>query len=325
MSDRRLFQPDRWLGIEFRHLAALEAVAEEGAFNRAGARLGYTQSAISQQIAALERAVGQKLVERAGGSVPVVLTPAGELLLRHAETIGARLAAAHADLEAMERGDLGTVRLGAFPTLGARLLADILHAFGRRRPDVSVDLTELNDDRELLARLERGELDAVFAQLPLPAGAYDFLPLFGDDYVLVVAAGADRPGTGAVTMQELVTLRLIGLKTCRSSEPFLAHLRSRGLEVGFAHEAESVRTIEALVVAGFGSAVMPRLATDLISAEVDVLELRCLGLPTRLVAIAWQSDRITAGAVPELVETARDVCERTQPALLSLIPTEAVA
>src|SRR5205809_289204 len=80
---RLMFRPERWLGIELRHLAALEAVAEEASFNRGASRLGYTQSAISQQIAALERAVGQRLIERPGGPSRVALTPAGHLLLRH--------------------------------------------------------------------------------------------------------------------------------------------------------------------------------------------------------------------------------------------------
>jgi DNA-binding transcriptional LysR family regulator len=67
----RMLRPNGWTGVELRHFLALDAVASEASFNRAAARLGYTQSAISQQIAALERAVGQKLVERPGGAQPV--------------------------------------------------------------------------------------------------------------------------------------------------------------------------------------------------------------------------------------------------------------
>ncbi len=77
-------KPDAFLGIELRHLAALEAVATEGSFGRAALKLGYTQSAISQQIATLERLVGERLVERPGGPRPVTLTEAGAILLRHA-------------------------------------------------------------------------------------------------------------------------------------------------------------------------------------------------------------------------------------------------
>jgi molybdate transport repressor ModE-like protein len=84
-------EPDRWLGVELRHLAALQAIAEVGSFCRAARRLGYTQSAVSQQIATLERIVGERLLDRPGGPRPVSLTEAGELLLRHAAAIVARL------------------------------------------------------------------------------------------------------------------------------------------------------------------------------------------------------------------------------------------
>ena len=80
-------EPDRWLGVELRHLAALQAVAEEGSFGRAAIRLGYTQSAVSQQIATLERLVGERLVERPGGPRPISITEAGTVLLRHADEL----------------------------------------------------------------------------------------------------------------------------------------------------------------------------------------------------------------------------------------------
>src|SRR2546423_7882673 len=100
---------DQWLGVELRHLAALEAVAEEGSFGRAAQRLGYTQSAVSQQIAQLEKVVGAKLVERPGGPRAVSLTDAGRLLLRHADAIVARLAAAQADMRALQAGEAGSL------------------------------------------------------------------------------------------------------------------------------------------------------------------------------------------------------------------------
>src|SRR5262245_22870931 len=89
-----------WLGIELRHLAALLAVADEASFNRAADQLGYTQSAISQQIAALERIVGQRLVDRGTRGHRIKPTEAGRILLRHARSILGELSAAHADLEA---------------------------------------------------------------------------------------------------------------------------------------------------------------------------------------------------------------------------------
>src|SRR5687767_6833676 len=113
--DRR--SHDRWLGVELRHLAALQAIAEEGSFGRAAQRLGYTQSAVSQQLATLERIVGERLVERPGGPRPVSLTAAGELLVRHAEAIVARLEAAQADFEALAAGEAGALRVGTYQSV----------------------------------------------------------------------------------------------------------------------------------------------------------------------------------------------------------------
>src|SRR5512141_767282 len=101
-----------FLGVELRHLAALEAVARTRSFGAAARELGYTQSAVSQQIAQLERLVGQKLFDRPGGPRKVEPTEAGLLLLRHADAIVARLDAARADMAALGEGDVGTLRVG---------------------------------------------------------------------------------------------------------------------------------------------------------------------------------------------------------------------
>jgi molybdate transport repressor ModE-like protein len=92
---------ETWISVEVRHLSALLAVAEERSFRRAARRLGYTQSAISGQIAALERIVGARLVERSRGTAHVALTPAGDVLVRHAERVTAQLTEARAELKAV--------------------------------------------------------------------------------------------------------------------------------------------------------------------------------------------------------------------------------
>src|SRR6185437_7814693 len=98
---------DRWLGVELRHLAALEAFGRTRSFHWAARALGYTQSAVSQQIARLERNVGQRRVERPGGTRPVDLTAAGRLLLRNADAIVAQLDAARAEMAAFAEGAAG--------------------------------------------------------------------------------------------------------------------------------------------------------------------------------------------------------------------------
>ena len=116
-----------WSGIEMRHLVALDAVAREGSFRRAATRLGYVQSAISHQIAALEGLIGKRLIDRSRGTRPLALTPAGEILLAHADALIARVRAAQADLAALD-GE-GPRRSGSAPRPTC-WLASSLRSFG---------------------------------------------------------------------------------------------------------------------------------------------------------------------------------------------------
>src|SRR3546814_14545735 len=98
--------------LELRHLQALVAVADTGTFGKAAEQLGFTQSAVSQQIAALERAVGTPVFDRPGGPRPVRLTEAGEVLLEHARAVLTTLRGALADVDAMTSGTRGRLRVG---------------------------------------------------------------------------------------------------------------------------------------------------------------------------------------------------------------------
>jgi len=210
-------EPDRWLGVEIRHFAALQAVASEGSFGRAAQRLGYTQSAISQQIATLERLVGERLVERPGGPRPVSLTEAGHLLLRHAASIVARLEAAQADLNALRAGEAGTLRVGTFQSVGARVLPEVMRRFTEQWPLVEVMLEE-HDDEEIADALERGEIDTGFVLLPVGDAPLETVELLRDPYVLVVAAGSPF-ATEPPRLRELAGAPLVGFRSGRSMEP----------------------------------------------------------------------------------------------------------
>src|SRR5690348_5631184 len=175
-----IMQTDEWIGLELRHLLALKAVAEEGSFGRAARRLGYTQSAISQQIAVLERIVGQRLVDRPGGPRPISLTEAGELLLTHADAIAARLRAAQADLSALGAGDAGPLRIGTYQSVGARIIPTLLRRFRTEWPQIDVTLVESGDDRELLGLVESGEVDLSFVVYPIDSGPFQAVELMRD-------------------------------------------------------------------------------------------------------------------------------------------------
>jgi molybdate transport repressor ModE-like protein len=298
-------EPDRWLGVELRHLAALEAVSREGSFGRAATALGYTQSAVSQQIATLERIVGEKLIERPGGPKPVSLTEAGRLLLRHAEAIVARIAAAQADLTALHDGEAGTLRVGIYQSIGQRILPDLMRRYATAWPLVEVTLTESASDEELLQLVERCELDLTFAVLPLIEGPFEFVELLRDPWLLVVAA--DSPLADRATpppLREIAELDLIGFRQCRSMTQIEAALR-RPIE--FVFRSDHNGTVQGLVGAGVGAALLPSLAVDPNDEATRHIELGP-NVPPRLIAVAWHRDRYRSPAAKAFTELAAEVC-----------------
>jgi molybdate transport repressor ModE-like protein len=299
LESTSIMEPDRWLGVELRHFLALEAVAREGSFGKAATSLGYTQSAVSQQIATLERLVGQKLVERPGGPKPVSLTEAGKLLLTHAESIAARVAAAQADLTALGDGEAGTLRVGVFQSVGQRILPELMRRFMASWPKVEVTLTESADDRELLILVERGELDLTFSDLPLVEGPFESVELLRDPYVLVIPATSELENP---TLRAIAQLDLIGHKHCRTLARVEAAFRQ---PLHYVFQSDHNQTVQALVAAGVGAALVPRLTVDETDHSTRLIELP--KVPPRMLAIAWHRDRYRAPAARAFVETAQAV------------------
>jgi molybdate transport repressor ModE-like protein len=300
------WQGSSWLGVELRHFAALQAVASEGSFGRAAERLGYTQSAISQQIQMLEKIVGEKLVERPGGPRAVSLTEAGHLLLRHADSIVARLQAAQADLHALRSGEAGLLRVGTFQSVGARLLPDIMRRFRDQWPQIEVMLEE-RDDAELADMVERGELDVAFVLPPFGDKPLETIELLRDPYVLVVANASSLARVKSPpTLAEIAAEPLIGFRACRSMDPFESALRAVGCEANFTFRTDDNGTVQGMIAAGIGSAVMPRLTVDASDPRVTVIELGNR-VPPRMISVARHRDRYHSPAARAFVETALDV------------------
>src|ERR1044071_4082180 len=134
--------------VEIKHLIALEAVAEEGTFGKAATRLGYTQSAVSQQIAGLERIVGAPVFDRPGGPRPVELTPLGDLLLDHARDVLRRIDATGDTVDRFLRGENGRLMVGTFQSITTSILPTIVGRMRDERPDVDIRLVESNDRSE---------------------------------------------------------------------------------------------------------------------------------------------------------------------------------
>jgi DNA-binding transcriptional LysR family regulator len=299
-------EPDRWLGVELRHLVALDAVARETSFGRAAESLGYTQSAISQQIATLERIVGEKLVERPGGPRKVSLTEAGRLLLRHAEAIVSRLSAAQADMDALAHGQAGKIGVGVYQSVGEHILPTLMRRFVESWPRVEIALDESANDIELLDHVERGELDLTFADLPLPEGPFEFVEVLRDPYVLMLAA--DAPDPDDATLAAAAELDLIGFRHCRGMRQMEA---ASPEPLRFVFRSDHNGTVQGLVAAGFGAAVVPRLTVDEADDRIRVVELD--DVAPRMIAIAWHRDRHRGPAARAFVELAQQVAAELAP------------
>jgi molybdate transport repressor ModE-like protein len=173
-----------WLGVEPRHLEALQAVSNVGTFRGAAAHLGLAQSALSDRIAQLERLLATCLVERSRGRTPVALTAVGARLARHAEDILAELDAALADVRAAAPGGDAILRVGAGEAVARRLVPRAIARLIADAPDMRVIVREDRDWWRLCPLVAGGELDVAVGELPLPRGPFAFRRLVSGDAVV---------------------------------------------------------------------------------------------------------------------------------------------
>src|SRR6478609_1810868 len=155
-------KPIRLHDVEIRHLQALQAVAAEGSFGRAADRLGFSQSAISQQIAALERVLGHRVFDRPGGSRRVELTPIGATLLTHATAVLEQLREAERDVETLLAGG-GRLAIGSFQSVSVKILPAVVGRILGESPHLDIRCSEFNNLDEIMVPLHAGELDLAFA------------------------------------------------------------------------------------------------------------------------------------------------------------------
>jgi molybdate transport repressor ModE-like protein len=298
-----------WASVELRHLLALRAIAESGSFHKAAARLGYTQSAISQQVAALEQLVGHQLVERPGGTRPVRLTPSGEVLLRHARAVFTQIGAAQADLAAHRAGEAPRLRVGSFQSVGATVVPALMARLAKRRPGLEIDLREAISDDELFGLLAVGELDLTFAMLPVPDGPFAFVELFADPFIALVSATSPLAHGSSVTLRELGSCPLITAKRCRYSMQLTTVMRERGLAATVVHRSDDDGTVMGLVAAGAGVALVPKLTAAGAGPGVCALTIDEQVLPRR-VGLAWREDRLGPHGRETFAAEAAAVCRQ---------------
>jgi DNA-binding transcriptional LysR family regulator len=294
------------LGIEMRHLVAFEAVVATGSFARAAEQLGYTQSAVSLQIAALERAAGTRLLERPGGRKPVVPTDAGARMLRHAARLSAQLQAAEAELTALAEGTANTLRVGTFQSVSISVLPDAVRRLIEERPGIEVRLHEASWDHVLLDLVERGRLDLAFAVVP-PQGPFEHVELIRDPYLLLVPEGSPLAERGVVpTLTEIGRMPLIAYS--RSTYGIEGVLRSRGIEPNVVFRTDESGAVQRLVAAGIGLALVARLSIDTSIPGIVALDAS-RRVPARPIGLVWHRDVTLSDAALTFVEAARARCD----------------
>src|ERR1700683_1681133 len=188
-------------GLGLRELQAVLAVAELGSFRGAATALGYTQSALSHQVSALEAALGQSLFERPGGRAPVRLTPAGEAVCRRARGALSEGEAVAADAEQAARGEIVRVRVGVTQTAAAEIMPAALRSFRDNHPGVEGALLAADDTDSSRAAMLRGELDLAFSYNLETDEYVEAVAVLDDGWVILprrdsAIASLERPGFG---------------------------------------------------------------------------------------------------------------------------------
>ena len=290
--------------VEIRHLQALDAVAREGSFGRAAERLGFTQSAISQQIAGLERAVGERVFDRRGGSRPVELTPVGEVLLQHAEAVLAQMREASDALRSLRAGEIGRLVVGAYQSVAVKVLPGVIGRLRLERPGLTIRCFESDDNEELVAKLIDNELDLSFLVGPTDHDAIEAVELCVDPFVLLSPASDER---SVVPVSDLEGVPMIGQHPSSCQTLMDDAFRRSGFEPDYVFRTNDNSAVQAMVRAGMGRAVLPYLAVEPNDPGVTIAELDPPFAP-RVLFLARRRGRTLSPGADRFTELAVDVC-----------------
>jgi DNA-binding transcriptional LysR family regulator len=296
--------------LDLQRLRIFQAVAQRRSFSAAAMELSYRQSSVSEAVATLERELGVTLLDRS--SRPVGLTPAGEVVLAHAEALLGQADAVESDLVALTRGDAGRLRLAGFYTAWSTFLPDAIADFVRSRPRVRLELEQL-DPPAALRRLRAGELDlAVIYRFEVgdpaddPDSRLTSTHLAHDPYALAVPANSRLASKGRLTVGDLA-----GASWCTappgSSATVLLQKFCRehgGFEPKLEYPTEDVAMAQPLIAAGLAVALLPSLNLARPHPGVTVRELADVP-PGRDVWCVGPASRRLPAALPMVEALAR--------------------
>ena len=294
--------------LDVKRMRVLREVAAERSFSAAAAKLGYTQSAVSQQIAALEREAGTTLVERNARGVR--LTDAGRALVEHADGILARLAAAEEELDAIAGLRGGRLRLASFPTAGATLVPLAIAEFSKRHPAVELSLVEAEAEDSIPA-LKAGELDIAltfeYSLLPPAQQGFDLrdidqVHLLDDPMYIALPpdhALARKRSLKLADLESEVWVQGDCNGTCGAMH--IAACESAGFRPRVGFQTEDYNVVQGLVAAGVAVSLIAELALANVRDDVVV---RSLGkeAPVRRVSAATLAGGYRSPATEAMLE-----------------------
>ena len=290
--------------LDVKRMRVLREVAARGSFSGAAEALSYTQSAVSQQIAALEREAGTVLVERSPRGVR--LTDAGTALVGHADAILARLDAAERELEAIAGLRGGRLRVVSLPSAASSLMPLAIAEFRRRHPAVELSL-EPGEPEEALACVKSGECDVVVTVeasfSPMEDEAITKTALLDDPMFVVLPKGHELARKRDLRLEDLSGEAWIlgSTNKCPDTSILLRAASAAGFEPRIAFHSDDYTSIQGFIAAGVGVGLIPDLA--LVSVRDDIA-IRDLGpqAPSRRVFAATLSECSRPPATQAMVE-----------------------
>ncbi len=294
-------------GVGVRELKAVLAVAELGSFRGAAQDLGYTQSALSHQVATIEAALGHSLFTRPGGRGQVRLTPAGEAVCRRARRALAEVEAIAAEAEEAERGQMARVRVGGSQTTAAEVMPAALRVFREDHPGVEVALWEYDSFEAVASALGRGRLELGFAHNPGPDDRVESIPLLDDSWVILTRrdsqiAEIERPSFDVLDGQDVVAWnRRWQVQTDLEEAWSRLNIAPR-----IVYRTDDNLALQRLVAAGLGHACIGRLAARrAIDPALTWLSPKEFLLGPRQLALCYPRNRQMSGTTAALISAIR--------------------
>src|SRR5215218_3975462 len=276
--------------LDVRRLRVLREVALRGSFSAAAEALTYSQSAVSQQIAALEREAGTRLVERNGRGIR--LTDAGRALVRRADAILVELAAADAELQAIAGLRGGRVRVSTFASAASALLPAAVTAFRAANPAVQVELSLVEATEEAIGGLRTGRADLVLVARPAgepPTDQVEAHRLLEDPMLAVLPGGHRLARRRTLRLDDLAGEPWVlgGGPGCSDRATILRACHAAGFEprVTVDFPTDDYNATQGMVAAGAGVTLLPRLALAVPRDDLAVRPMAGRG-PSREVAAA---------------------------------------